>query len=127
MTYLECTQLFKDSVAEIAPDSTFVGGLRPDASLASTTANWPMIWLAPFREIDDRETNNRTRNIVLFFITQDSTNNTQDERDVLVNDMYVLKEAFISNFTSRILGKGIIQGKINATPEVKTFPGYCSG
>jgi hypothetical protein len=127
MTYLNCILLFKTSLLAVNPDGTFVRGRRPDASLASTTANWPMVALMPFRETHDRKLGNIERQIVMFFVSQDSTNNTTDERDVIVEQMNALSESFLADFENRIKGKASITSKILKTPELQTFPGYCTG
>lgn len=127
MTYLNCISYFKASLLEVNPSGTFVRGRRPDASLASANADWPMVVLLPFRETEDRQSGNIERQIVMFFVSQDSTDNTEDERDTIIQNMNTLAAVFVNDFELRTKGKASITSKISKTPERQTFPGYCSG
>jgi hypothetical protein len=129
MTYTEVRELFQTTFDQVSSTGQFMIGRRPDLSLVSTIANdgWPVVCLAPFRERRNRTTGNMTRQCVLFFITQDSTNNSETDRDALVQQMETLADLFEQTLEQNIRGVAQIPGEILRTPERQTFPGYCTG
>lgn len=126
MTYTEVVEYLKAKALAESPDCTFVHGKRPDASLISTSTAYPLIWLAPFRETIDRQKGNIDNQITISFLAQDSTQNTLEQRQALIQTMYVLKEAFMNSLRSRIPLLGVATNE-NATPEYSQLGGYVSG
>lgn len=126
MTYTEVVEYLKAKALAVSPDCTFVHGKRPDASLVSTSMVYPLIWLAPFRETIDRQKGNIDNQITISFLAQDSTQNTLDQRQSLIQSMYVLKEAFMTSLRSGIPMVGVATNE-NATPEYSQLGGYVSG
>lgn len=126
MTYTEVVEYLKTKALAVSPDCTFVHGKRPDASLVSTSMVYPLIWLAPIRETIDRQKGNIDNQITVSFLAQDSTQNTLDQRQALIQSMYVLKEAFMASLRSSIPMVGVATNE-NATPEYSQLGGYVSG
>lgn len=127
MTYSDCVDFFKLKALAASPDCTFVHGKKPDASLTSTSMVYPLIWLAPFKETTDRKKGNIDRQIVIAFFAQDSTQNTLEQRQALIQTMWELKESFmdlIFNQDLPIVGTATNE---NATPEYSQLGGYVSG
>jgi hypothetical protein len=134
MNYLDTIELLKECFTDLEPNGTFVRGRRPDASLMSVNAAWPLVALLPFRETKDYAKGNIQRQIVMFFLKNDTPNNTSDQRDIIINDMNEMQDAFInklnekvSSLTSAYYGKASIQGSVLATPEQMILAGAASG
>ena len=126
MTYTEVVEYLKAKAIAVSPDCTFVHGKRPDASLISTSMVYPLIWLAPFRETIDRQKGNIDNQITISFLQQDSTEYTLEQRQILIQSMYDLKEAFMTSLRSSIPLLGVATNE-NATPEYSQLGGYVSG
>ena len=134
MNYLDTITLLKECFTDLEPSGTFVRGRRPDASLVSIDADWPLVASLPFRETKDYAKGNIQRQIVMFFLKSDSTNNTSEQRDVIINEMNELQDSFINKLneklrtlTSSYYGKATIQGSVLATPEQMILAGAASG
>ena len=126
MTYEDCVNFFKIKALAASPDCTFVSGKKADSSLISVDTVWPLIWLAPFTETIDRRKGNIDRQVAIAFFTQDSTNNTLDERKALFESMWQLKEAFMNSIENSIPMPGQISNE-RSTMEFQMLSGYASG
>ena len=126
MTYTEVVEYLKDKAIEVSPDCTFVHGKKPDASLISTNMVYPLVWLAPFRETVDRKKGNVDNQITISFLQQDSTEYTLDQRQLLIQSMFDLKEAFMISLMAGIPMVAEISNE-SATPEYSQLGGYVSG
>lgn len=127
LSHTELINAFKSVNTAVNATGTFVRGSRQDISLATTKDQWPIIALLPIRENEDRKNRLLTRNIVMAFITQDSTDNTPEQRDTLVEQMGDLASDFINVLETTIAGKVQEIGFVDRTPEYQTYPGYHSG
>lgn len=134
MTYLDAIELLKECATDVNATGTFVRGRRPDASLISVDASWPLIALLPFRESKDYKKGDIERNIIMFFLKADSLNNTLEQRDDIISDMNILQDSFINKLiektnalTSQWYSKCSLVGKVLATPEQMVLAGAASG
>jgi hypothetical protein len=126
MTYTEVVEYLKAKAIVVSPDCTFVHGKKPDASLISTNMVYPLVWLAPFRETVDRKKGNVDNQITISFLQQDSTEYTLDQRQLLIQSMFDLKEAFMISLRAGIPMVAEISNE-SATPEYSQLGGYVSG
>lgn len=134
MNYLDAITFLKEAFTDLNTDGTFVRGRRPDASLASIDAAYPLVVLLPFRETKDYQKGNIDRTIVMFFLKQDSTNNDSDARDLIIGEMNDLHDQFMNQINSKIqdltgnwYGRCSIKGQVLATPEQMIMAGSASG
>jgi hypothetical protein len=134
MTYLEAIELLKECFTDLNTGGTFVRGRRPDASLISVDADWPLVALLPFRETKDYKKGDIERNIIMFFLKADSPENTSEERDAIISEMNILQDSYINKLlektntlTSEWYSKSSLFGKVLATPEQMVLAGAASG
>jgi hypothetical protein len=126
MTYSDLIDYLQTKALVVNPTGTFVHGKKPDASLISTNMVYPLIWVAPFRETTDRLKNKISRQVTIAFFAQDSTQNTLDQRQALIQTMWDLKELYVASLNND-LPKVLSALNESATPEYSQLGGYVSG
>lgn len=134
MTHIEATSLIKQSCESAEPNGLFVNARRKGASFDSIDGPFPLSVLLPFRETQNYETGLTTRQVVMLFLAKDDVNNSDEERDVLVNEMSELKDHFVeqvnnnlSSINSLFRGKAEPIKEVIATPEYMVLGGRGSG
>lgn len=133
MTYKEVITMFRAANTAINSVGTFVHGRKPEGSFTTIAATFPLIFLPPFRESTDYKKAITRRTIVLFLLKQDNPGNTVEEREDLIEECYLLKEAFIAKLnefwdspSNTYFGKASIS-EVMATPEYLQMAGTVSG
>jgi hypothetical protein len=126
MTYLEVVNVLSEAASNVAPNGSFVHGKRPDASLFSIAASFPIVWAPPFRENYNLVTGKMERQMTVCFFLQDSTNNTLEQRQNLIQDAWDFQHDFMQ-FLYDVTPKTFNVSDIIATPEYAQLAGTVSG
>lgn len=133
MTYKGVITMFRAVNTAINVSGTFIHGRKPEGSFSSIAESFPLIFLPPFRETTDYKKAITRRTIVLFLLKQDNPGNTVDQREDLIEECFLLKEAFISKLneftespSNAYFGKATIS-EVMATPEYLQMAGTVSG
>lgn len=112
---------------------TFVHGRKPEGSFDSIAAVYPLVFVLPFRDVADYKKETIKRSIVMFFFKQDNPGNTLVQREDMIQECYVIKDAFIQKMIeysdtpgNTYFGKLTIS-EVLATPEYAQLAGTVSG
>jgi hypothetical protein len=124
MNYTDIISLLKEVFTDICPDGTFVSGRRPDATLLSNDATYPLCVVTPIRQTVDYNTGNTSNEITMFFLYKDDVNNTLAQKDTIVstaeallNNFRFTLDSFLQEPSSEYYGKGFVVDPIIRTPE----------
>lgn len=126
MTFEQVITALQDAATNVNPNGTFMYGKRPDAGLTTTSTALPIIWLAPFREMTDRNRGTIERQVVLAFFEQDSPNKTDAERQQMIENMWELQNDFMNYLQNAIPKTFSITNEVQM-PEYYKLAGTVSG
>ena len=129
MRTLAIKTLIKNAFIQSNTDRTFVSGTRNDASLASKDANETILSLLPLKVKTNRIKRTRDFQIVLFIVKQDTPEQSNEQRDLLIDQCEAIFDLFMEDLKTAIENERILQltDEDLATPEYKIYSGVFSG
>ncbi len=135
MTYSNIIALIQAVFLEIVPTGTFVSGTLAEAGVKSVAHAWPLCILLPLRDTTDYDNGQTQPQLTILFLDQDTENNTEAQRDTLINGMSELRHLFMKQLRIKIdgydatygTGKYSITGKVLGTAERDRLAGKASG
>jgi len=97
MTFQQTLDMIRDTAKAVNPTGSFVHGRNSDAAnAAGEDTDYPRIHLYPFtQDIDPIETHKRKSDLMLSFVSLDSGDQDDDERETIIADAGNLVDSFL--------------------------------
>ena len=123
MDYQQTVNFFRSVAEKVNQSGHFVHGRRVDVAI-DYDMPFPQIALLPIRSEPNRQNANITHRIVLLFLDQDTPETSNEEREEIIQKMYVL----LNTFMDELLENPLIQVTNEIiTPEYRIMQATASG
>jgi hypothetical protein len=123
MSYKDIIELLKNTCSLVNDSGKFVNERKPDGTFEFEPP-YPIIQVGGIRSTIDRDNSLYTHNIVLFFWKNDSLQNSRQDTEDIMQEMFLLSEAYMDtlhrNNQIRITGE-------TKTPEPRRNAGKITG
>jgi hypothetical protein len=126
MTYKDVVNIIRDAANYVNPTGFFVHGRKSDGSLEYNEATPQIILLEPQpNTANNNQSYIETVSFPIIFVTQDSTDSTNLEREDLKELMFILSRQLLSKIDENSLLQNV--GYTNGQPEIRQLSGTMTG
>lgn len=126
MTYQDIVNIIRDAALAVNPNGFFVHGRKTDGSLNYNEETPQIILLEPQPNTSNNNSSFiETINFPIIFITQDSPESTEIERELLKQEMYLLSRKLLSKIDEQPLLQGVQY--TGGQPEIRQLSGTMTG